>query len=433
MTGFGAPGKGETFGQEFSSKESVIPRPRNILFIHGNYPGQFRNIASLCGADPAFRVAYLTEHDHPNKWQIKGVRVHTYQRRRRAHSGTHMYVRCVEDSVLTGQAVLRSLHTLLKSGFQPDVVVFHAGSGLGLFLRDLLPKAKLIGYFEWYFHASTSRYLFAKFELDQQLGVGIRNLPIEHELLLADHCIVPTQWQFSQFPLLLQQKLSVLFDGIDTRFFHPRPAGPIAPLHLPLTERTEELVIEPSDSLLTYATRGMEPLRGFPEFMRFLPHLLGKNPNLKVVIAGDDRQAYSYAAPSHEGSWKRKLMHELGLFPGSERIFFCGSLPYQRYRELLWRSDLHCYFTRPYVTSWSLFEAVACKTPLCINLNGATELFRDRAHVVVDLDAPSSIQAAAIDQALAQPDVLQDVSAEFPVQFRLESCMSRWRRLLLEA
>lgn len=404
-----------------------------MLFIHGNYPGQFRNIASLCGADPAFRVAYLTVQDYPNKWQLKGVRVHTYQLHRRANPGTHMYLRAVEDSVLTGQAVLRSLHNLLKTGFQPDVVVFHAGAGLGLFLRDLLPKATLIGYFEWYFHAHTSKYLFAKFGLDQRLGVGIRNLPIEHELLLCDHCIVPTQWQFSQFPPLLQQKLTVLFDGIDTRFFHPRPAGPIVPLVLPLAGTTDEFEIAPADHLLTYATRGMEPLRGFPEFMRFLPHLLPKIPNLKVVIAGDDRQAYSYAAPSHEGSWKLKLLHDLGDFPGSERIFFCGSLPYQRYRDLLWRSGLHCYFTRPYVTSWSLFEAVACHTPLCMNANGATELFLDRARVVIDLDDAPAAHAAAIASTFTPPQTEKIATQEtdLPIEFRLSGCLPRWKKLLL--
>ena len=50
-----------------------------------------------------------------------------------------------------------------------------------------------------------------------------------------------------------------------------------------------------------------------------------------------------------------------------------GLLNYHDYRELLWRSDLHCYFTRPYVTSWSLFEAAACGAKLTVNKVRATE------------------------------------------------------------
>ena len=31
-------------------------------------------------------------------------------------------------------------------------------------------------------------------------------------------------------------------------------------------------------------------------------------------------------------------------------------MPYEHYKQLLQRSNLHCYFTRPYVTSWSLLK-----------------------------------------------------------------------------
>ena len=51
----------------------------------------------------------------------------------------------------------------------------------------------------------------------------------------------------------------------------------------------------------------MEPLRGFPEFMRMLPALMQRFPDLQVVVAGNDRVAYSYQAPSQGGSWKQHL------------------------------------------------------------------------------------------------------------------------------
>jgi glycosyltransferase involved in cell wall biosynthesis len=37
-----------------------------------------------------------------------------------------------------------------------------------------------------------------------------------------------------------------------------------------------------------------------------------------------------------------------------------GHLPLAVYRQLLLRSDLHLYFSRPFVLSWSLLEAMAC-------------------------------------------------------------------------
>jgi len=59
--------------------------------------------------------------------------------------------------------------------------------------------------------------------------------------------------------------------------------------------------------------------------------------------------------------WRR-----LGAFSGRERVHFTGLLTYPDYRQLLWRSTLHCYFTRPYVTSWSLFEAVCLRSQACV-------------------------------------------------------------------
>ena len=59
----------------------------------------------------------------------------------------------------------------------------------------------------------------------------------------------------------------------------------------------------------------METLRGFPEFLAAAARALSEIPNLQVVIAGRDRRAYSYDAPSHAGSWKSKILEELEIFP----------------------------------------------------------------------------------------------------------------------
>ena len=126
--------------------------------------------------------------------------------------------------------------------------------------------------------------------------------------------------------------------------------------------------IFPDDLLLTYSTRGMEPMRGFTEFMEILPELLKRIPNLKVIIGGRDRSAYGPECPTHGGSWKEMILDKIVSLRGNKKIIFPGLMNYDMYRRLLQRSNLHCYLTRPYVTSWSLFEAVACGTPIPIAL-----------------------------------------------------------------
>ena len=67
--------------------------------------------------------------------------------------------------------------------------------GLGLFLRDLLPNATLIGYFEWWFRPETTKYLLKDYDFDAQLATGIRNMPILQELEMCDAAVTPTEWQ----------------------------------------------------------------------------------------------------------------------------------------------------------------------------------------------------------------------------------------------
>ena len=80
-------------------------------------------------------------------------------------------------------------------------------------------------------------------------------------------------------------------------------------------------------------------------------------------------------------------MEELGELLPIKRVLFTGLLNYLDYRSLLWRSDLHCYFTRPYVTSWSLFEAGACAARLAVNHSPATcDIIAEDTATWVDLD-----------------------------------------------
>ena len=405
----------------------------DILFVHGNYPGQFRNLCSGFGANPNHRTVFLTAREDADQGQIKGINIAQYEQHRQVNANTHHYLQATEDCILQGQAVLRSIDKLNQQGFRPGLVIFHGGMGLGMFLRDALPDAILIGYFEWWFTANTTKYLVKEFDLNTQLSCGMRNLAMHHEISECSIGVVPTQWQKSQFPIHLQQKLQVIFDGIDENFFHhPTKNTDEGIFELSDRETGKKFLFPSKAPILSYATRGMEPLRGFPEFMRALPNAFNSIKDLQVVIAGADRCAYSYRAPSHNGSWREHILHELGNKIDKKRIHFTGLLNYMDYRALLWRSNLHCYFTRPYVTSWSFFEAASCGARLLASKGEATKNIAEENSIrMIDIEDQESV-----NQSIAE-GLNMSIKGLYPRAkvlkgYGLSDSLTKWERLINE-
>lgn len=405
----------------------------NILFIHANYPAQFRHLSQGLAADSSHNVVFLTARKDAQKECFKGLTIRNFHQHRDPDPNIHHYLSATEQSILAGQAVIRALSELIESGFKPDLIIAHAGNGLSLFIKDLLPNSRLVGYFEWYFRPGPSKYLFRDFQLNEQFLLGIRNFPILQELDICDAAVVPTEWQKLQFPKAYHEKLVTIFDGIDTRFFHPLDQAQSSQLranNITIKNRDtgSPITLEKSAKIVSYATRGMEPLRGFPEFMRAMPRLLRLDKSINVVVAGADRCAYSYGAPSHNGSWKKHLLDEFGDFEGSDRIFFTGLLDYNDYRMLLWRSDLHCYFTRPYVTSWSFFEACACGSRVMSNISPATKSIADDMSIIwADLDCNSKDLSDKMLESLKKFPV---VCSQLKDGYSLEESLQKWQNLL---
>ena len=91
--------------------------------------------------------------------------------------------------------------------------------------------------------------------------------------------------------------------------------------------------------VVTYATRGMEPHRGFPQFMAALPAILRADPKAVAVIAGENRVAYGGDA-LRRVDWKARALAENDIDPA--RVHFVGRLGTQDYLTLLQRSSAAC-------------------------------------------------------------------------------------------
>ena len=374
-----------------------------ILFIHGNYPAQFHWLAAAMGQQSQHEVRYLTARADAASVPIAGVQLELYQDPGETTAGAGPLQAATTAAIERAAVIEARLLELAQQGFVPQLVVVHGGNGLGLLIKTLIPDCRLVGYYEWYFQPESAALLLGRTDRLTRSMVQLRNLAISQELLQCDAAVVPTAWQAQQFPQGLRPLLTQIFDGVDGHMFQP-PADPARNWPLHLKGEAGAVSVAADQPLLTYATRGMEPLRGFPEFLRALPPVLAARPELQVLIAGRDRSAYGAPAPSHGGSWKEMVLAELGEFPGRERITFTGLLPRGAYRQMLQRCNLHCYFSQPYVTSWSLFEAVACGAPVLTNPGDATTgTLPGVLQHTVPLNAGPEAMAAAMLAMLAAP------------------------------
>ena len=124
---------------------------------------------------------------------------------------------------------------------------------------------------------------------------------------------------------------------------------------------------------MTYATRGMEPHRGFPQFMAAVPEILAA-PKTVVVVAGANQVAYG--GDNLRGvDWKAKALAEADVDP--TRVHFVGHLDRFAYLRLLQRSDAHVYLTVPFILSWSMLEAMSCGCPLVLSDTAPVREFAD--------------------------------------------------------
>jgi glycosyltransferase involved in cell wall biosynthesis len=311
------------------------------------------------------------------------------------------------------------------------VAVVHGGEGFGLYLKTLLPKLRLISYMEWYFRSETSKYLYDDFNLDDSLSIQTRNWPILQELVEADDVVSPTDWQRQQFPKPWCEQIKVIFDGVNTRLFFPSPDQYRSALCLRSCTSGEVIEIPASVPLLTYATRGMEPLRGFAEFMRAVAFAQQKLPELQIIVAGNDRTAYSYTSKHETGSWKQLLLEELEGQLDLKRLHFPGLVNYGELKQLFQRSDLHCYFTRPYVISWGLFQVAACGSPLLVNcFPGVEDVFQDLQQVtMVELDDQDELNRQVV-RALQAPIKAKPIS-NLRQGLNLNQACIAWQNLIL--
>ena len=324
-----------------------------ILFVHQNFPGQFKHLAPALAADPGNEVvAFTMRNDAPAAWQ--GVRLVSYQASRGTAPNVHPWVVDFETKTIRGEAAFRAALALRESGFSPDVIIAHPGWGESLFLKDVWPDAKLGIYCEFFYHPHGADVgfdpEFPATDPGDVCRLRLKNLNNLLHFESADAGLSPTEWQASTFPEPFRSKITVVFDGIDSDAIAPNPAvGVTLNGNLNLTR---------NDEIITFVNRNLEPYRGYHIFMRALPEILRRRPNARVLIVGGDDVSYG-ARPPNGRKWKDVFLAEVQGQLDMSRVHFLGNISYEHFIPVLQLSTVHVYLTYPFVLSWSLLEAMS--------------------------------------------------------------------------
>ena len=331
----------------------------NILFIHQNFPGQFKFLAPAL-VQQGHNVHAMTMQklatDATGSATAQGVTLTPYEPSMGSTANIHPWVVDFESKIIRAEGCFRAALKLKAQGFTPDVIIAHPGWGESLFLKEVWPDAKLGIYCEFFYNPQGADVDFDAEFLGSDEGdvckLRLKNLNNLLHFEIADAGISPTHWQASSFPESFRSRIAVVHDGIDTHVVAPNRKASLT--------LNSNIVLTPQDEVITFVNRNLEPYRGYHIFMRALPEILKHRPRARVLIVGGDEVSYG-AQPPKGATWKSIFASEVRPQISDadwSRVHFLGTIPYNQFITMLQLSTLHVYLTYPFVLSWSLLEAM---------------------------------------------------------------------------
>jgi glycosyltransferase involved in cell wall biosynthesis len=394
----------------------------HVIFVHQNFPAQFGHIASYLVKTRGIRCSFVSQYPPGHADGIERIQYHVQGG---ATEKTHYCSRTFENAIWHSHAIFEALRA--RPDIRPDLIVAHSGFLSTTFLRELYSDSAIINYFEYYYWTSDSDMDFRPdfpFPEINKLRARARNAILLMDLEGCDQGYSPTAWQRSRLPEIFQSKIQVIFDGIDTELWRPRPGFP---------RRIGNWAVPEGMKVVTYVARGMESIRGFDLFMKMAKLLGERRKDVVFVVVGQDRICYG----GDQDVIGNRTFKEWVLAQDNydlSRFQFTGLLPTPVLAELFAVSDLHVYLTVPFVLSWSLMNALACGTTVLASdtapvremiAHGKNGLLTD----FFDVEAMAKLASEVLDQPGDYKALGQSAVEMIQNQYSLEVCLPRMLQL----
>lgn len=401
--------------------------PRGVLFIHNNFPAQFRDLASglLARGVPCCAIG----QDHAGV--MAGVRTARYTLPRGSTPGIYPLAVRAEADLLRARSAYDAARALQGEGWDPEVIVGHPGWGEMTYLREVFPNARQVAFAEFYYRGRGLDVGFDNefFPLEQEsvFKAEAKNAVMGLAYAEADAIVSPTRFQASALPRAFRERAYIIHEGVDVGAIRPAPPEPFV--------LDDGRVIAPGTPVITHVNNNMEPLRGLHILARALPRLLAEVPDAEVLIVGDtDKRAYGGSAPEGR-TWRDACFDGVEYDPA--RVHFLGRVEHARMLAALRLGAAHVYYTYPFVLSWSLVEAMASG---CYVIGSDTPPLHDaiedgingRLLPFFDVEALSAAMIAACRVPAASDGLRAAARATAVAAFDRNKGRSAWIRLLEE-
>jgi glycosyltransferase involved in cell wall biosynthesis len=371
----------------------------NIMFVHQNMPGQYRELVQWLAERREHKIYFLTQRKNPPK--IEGVETRIFKPHHAPKKEAYGLSKVWEEATGAGfGAAIAGRKIEQKEGFKPDLIVGHVGWGELTFFKQVWPDVPIIGFFEYYYRLHGGP---VNFDPDESVNehtpflLHARNAVPAANITTVDRGISPTKWQRDCFPPEMHSKIYVCHDGIRTDKLVPNPK---ATLKLGRIDKLQTC----DDEIITYMARNLERMRGFHQFMRALPDILKARSNARVLIIGGNEVSYG-AKSKKPGGLRGEMEAEVGDRVDWSRVHFLGQVPYDDYQKIIQISKCHIYMTMPFVLSWSLLETMSMEaTIVASDVEPVREaMTHGETGLLVDFHNPEALAQQVID-VLERPE-----------------------------
>ena len=119
-----------------------------ILFIHQNFPGQFRHLApAMQAAGHSVRALAIQGKG------LTGVDMVRHQPNMQPSKTIHPWLAEFETKLIRGTSAIQAMLAMKQQGWNPDLVVTHPAWGEAMFIKEVWPDCKVLAFLEFYYSA----------------------------------------------------------------------------------------------------------------------------------------------------------------------------------------------------------------------------------------------------------------------------------------